>query len=102
MLLLLVSMPFRNEFSYPLDNNVYRSAAAVVGETTQTEGLCDDTLTTEGGIAVKLDTKHTVTELALCGRRLEEVHLLGAGNAQGNGVDGLTVSVDLTGQRTSR
>lgn len=67
------------------------TTAAVVGQATEAERLRHDTLARERGVAVKLNTEHTVTELALGRRRLEEVHLLSARDAQRDGVDSLEV-----------
>lgn len=58
-------------------------------QATEAKALCDDALTTERGIAVKLDTKDAIPKLAVSRRLFEELHLLGARDAERDGVDSL-------------
>lgn len=83
---------FFPRFVNSLDNNVDSAATAVVGQTAQSEAFSYNTLAGEGSVAVQLDTEDAVAELTLGRRRLEQAHLLGTRDTQGDGVDGLEVA----------
>lgn len=60
-----------------------------MGQSAETKTLSYNALSAERGVAVQLDAEDAVAELALGRRLLEELHLLGARDAERDGVDGL-------------
>lgn len=86
ILLLSVS---RSQYVHLLYDDVDCAAATVMRQSTETKTLRNDTLAGERRVTVQLNTENAVTQLALCGRGFEQVHLLAAGDTQGDRIDGL-------------